>query len=195
MTVPPAGDRYGTRWRVVALVLAPCLAVVLALGSAMASGALALSFVAQSGTLGLATEGLAGEDFGIAVVTVPTHTEDGPAEVTNARIGVGKGRINGLCIAQPVDLLGKAFTLFIRGGDDDASTFEIAADALILDVTEARGVIENRGELAVNKNAADVLWAPRWTSAGSRTGSGCRPQGPGCGTSSRPCARSRSRTC
>ncbi len=148
---------YGTRWRVVALVLAPCLAALIALGSAMASGALALSFTAQSGTLGLATAGLEGDGFGIAVVTVPIRNADGSDGTAQAaRIGVADGRINGLCIAKPVDILGKAFTLLISGGDESSSTYEIRADGLVLDLTEARGVITAQGDLAVNKNAADV---------------------------------------
>lgn len=148
---------YGTRWRVVAWALAPCLAALVALGSVIATGALALSFQTQSGTLGLATRGLEGEGFGIAVVTVPIRNSDGSAGTTEAaRIGLADGRINGLCIAHPVDLAGRAFTLLIRGGDSSSSTYEIAAGGLLLDLAEAEGVISARGNLAVNKNAADV---------------------------------------
>lgn len=148
---------YGTRWRIVGWVLAPCLAALIALGSAMASGALAISFKTQSGTLGLATAGLEGDGFGIAVVTVPVRNADGSAgSAEAARIGVANGRINGLCIAHPVTLVGKAFTLLITGGDANAKTFEINADGLVLDLTDARGVISAQGDLAVNKNAADV---------------------------------------
>jgi len=149
--------RYGTRWRVVGLVLAPCLAVVVAIVSAMASGALALSFVAQSGTMGLVTQGLDGTDEGIVVVSLPTRNPDGTkGTVDVARIGVATGRISGLCIARPVQLLGKAFTLLVRGGDTNPATFEIAANGLVIDVAEANGVIAKRGNLVVNKNAADV---------------------------------------
>ena len=148
---------FGTRWRVVALVLAPCVAAVIAIGTAMASGALALSFVAQSGTASLATQGLDGQQDGIVLVAVPTRNADGSTGSTYvARIGVAEGRISGLCIAHPVEILGKAFTLMVRGGDADPSTFEIAADGLVIDLTEAKGLIAKRGNLAVNKNAADV---------------------------------------
>jgi hypothetical protein len=150
-------QNYGTRWGVVGLVLAPCLAVLIALGSALASGALALSFVAQSGTLGLTTKGLEGDGFGIAVVAAPVRTADGRTTTADAaRIGVATGRINGLCIAHPVSLLGKSFTLLISGGDDNPASYEINANGLLLDLTEATGVIANRGDLAVNKNAGDV---------------------------------------
>lgn len=147
----------GTRWRLVGLVLAPVLAVLTALGSAMSTGALALSFVSQSGTMDLATQGLEGDGFGIAVVTVPVRNADGSAgSAQAARIGVAKGRINGLCIAHPVTLVGKAFTLLITGGDNNGKTYEINASGLVLDLADARGVISAQGALAVNKNAADV---------------------------------------
>lgn len=151
------GVRFGTRWRVVGVVLAPCLALVVAIGSAMASGALALSFVAQSSTASLATQGLDGDHEGIVVVSLPIRKADGSnGTVPVARIGVATGRINGLCIAHPVRLLGKAFTLLVRGGDTDPSTFEITADGLVIDLADARGVIAKRGNLEVNKSAADV---------------------------------------
>jgi len=160
LTGPPElteSQVYGTRWRLVAIVLTPCLAALIALGSALASGALALSFVAQSGTLNLATKGLEGDGFGIAVVPVPVRNADGSrAGADAARIGVASGRINGLCIAQPVKLAGKAFTLLVTGGDDDPASYEISAHGLLLDLTTASGVIANQGDLAVNKNAADV---------------------------------------
>lgn len=158
MTSDLTGNQVcGTRWRIVALVLAPCLAALIALGSAMASGALALSFVAQSGSFGLATQGLEGDGFGIAVVSSPIRNRDGSNGTADAaRIGVATGRINGLCISHPVNFVGKSFTLLITGGDRDAATYEIIANGLLLDLTDATGVIANQGNLAVNKNAADV---------------------------------------
>lgn len=148
---------YGTRWRVVGLVLAPCVAALIVLGSALGSGALALSFVTQSGTFGLTTEGLEGDGFGIAVVTLPIRNPDGSrGSVEAARVGLAQGRINGLCIAHPVSVMGRTITLLISGGDSDPSTFEIKADGLVLDLAEADGVITAGGDLAVNKNAADV---------------------------------------
>jgi hypothetical protein len=157
MTDLTESQEYGTRWRVVGLVLVPCLAALTALGSAFASGALALSFVAESETFDLATKGLEGDGFGIAVVSIPVRNADGSRGTADAaRIGVATGRINGLCIAHPVNFLGKAFTLLITGGDDDAASYEINANGLLLDLTEAKGVIANQGDLAVNKNAADV---------------------------------------
>lgn len=152
-----AEPRYGTRWGRCALVLAPAVAAVAALGAAMATGALALSFVAQAGTLELVTSGLRGDDLGIVVVSLPTRDGDGAdGESAHARIGVGAGKINGLCIAQRGGVLGRPFTLLISGGDADPSTFEIAADGLILDLTDVEGVIAGGGELEVNKNGADV---------------------------------------
>ena len=144
-----------TRWGVVAAVLAPALAVVGGLGAAMAQGALAVSFVAQSGSVDLVTAGLTGDQFGVAVVSAPVGADRKP--VPAARIGVGSGRIDGLCIAHRLDLLGRPFTLLITGGDTDRATHEIAVDRLVLDVTDVRADIAAGGEVQVNKNAADVL--------------------------------------
>lgn len=144
-----------TRWRVVAAVLAPALAAATILGLAMAKGALALSFVAQSGSVDLVTAGVTGDQFGVAVVSAPVGADR--RKVPAARIGVGSGRIDGLCIAHRVDLLGRPFTLLITGGDADRATHEIAVDRLVLDVTDVRADIAAGGEVQVNKNAADVL--------------------------------------
>jgi hypothetical protein len=144
-----------TRWRLVAAVLAPAFAVVTALGLAMAKGALALSFVAQSGSVDLVTAGVTGDRFGVAVVSAPVGSDRTPRPA--ARIGIASGRIDGLCIAHRVDLLGRPFTLLITGGDTDRATHEIAVDRLVLDVTDVRADIAAGGEVQVNKNAADVL--------------------------------------
>lgn len=149
--------RYGTRWGVLGLVLVPALAIVAGLATAMATGVLAVSFVAQSGTVGLTTDGLRGDDLGIVVVSVPSKDAQGrPVTSYNARIGVGAGHINGLCISQHVSILGQPFTLLIKGGDADPSSYEVTADGLILDVIQAKGVIGASGDLQVNKNGADV---------------------------------------
>ncbi|MGI8679659.1 MAG: DUF6230 family protein [Jatrophihabitans sp.] len=151
---PTTDPRYGIRWRVLGGVLVPVFAIVVGLTLAMAKGVLAVSFVAQSGTVNLTTDGLSGDDLGIAVIRIPTKNGSGASY--NVRIGVGSGRINGLCISQHVGILGQPYTLFIKGGDKDPKSFEINANGLILDVVQARGVIGGSGELQVNKNGADV---------------------------------------
>lgn len=149
--------RYGTRWGRFGLALAPTLALLAGLGTATGSGALALTFVAHSGILDLRTAGLIGDDLGVIVAPVRTATADGgPRSAPGARIGVGAARINGLCLAHEVSLLGRPFTILIEGGDANPETFEIRADALILDVTSVRAAIGGGGEVQVNKNAADV---------------------------------------
>lgn len=152
--VDAAPDRFGVRWKVLGAVLVPAFGAVAALTLAMANGLLAVTFSAQSGTVKLTTDGLNGDDLGIAVVTIPTKNSKG--STYNVRIGVGAGRINGLCISQHVGILNQPFTLLIKGGDADPNSFEINADGLILDVTDAQGVIGAKGDLQVNKNGADV---------------------------------------
>jgi hypothetical protein len=144
---------YGTRWGVVGAVLAPVLLGVGTLGVLVAKGALALSFVAQSGTLDLATSGLSGTGFGLVVTDVPTA---GGHAAPAARIGVGTGHINGLCLAERMDVLGQPLTLLITGGDADPASYEIAADGLLLDLTSVTGVVNAGGALQINKSAADV---------------------------------------
>lgn len=159
--------RYGTRWGVFGLALAPTVALLIGLGTVFGTGALALSFVAHAGTLELRTAGLAGDDLGVVVAPVRTQAADGQIRsVPGARIGVGKARINGLCLAHEVTLLGKPFTLLIQGGDTDPATFEIGVDGLVLDVTSVRAAIGGGGEVQVNKSAANV----RVPAAGSLDG-------------------------
>jgi hypothetical protein len=151
MSTPPDGA-YGTRWGVFGAVLAAVLVAIVALGVLVAKGALALSFVAQSGTLDLATSGLSGTGFGVVVADVPTSAGHTPA----ARIGVGSAHINSLCLAQRMDVLGQPLTLLITGGDADPASYEIAADGLLLDLASVSGVVNAGGVLQINKSAADV---------------------------------------
>jgi hypothetical protein len=144
--------RYGTRWGVFGAVLAPTLLTVATLGALVAKGALALSFVAQSGTLDLATPGLTGTGLGVVVADLPSTGGHSPI----ARIGVGAGHINGLCLAEHVAVLGQPLTVLITGGDADPASYEIAADGLVLDLTSVTGVVNAGGTLQINKSAADV---------------------------------------
>ncbi|MGQ0625635.1 MAG: DUF6230 family protein [Sporichthyaceae bacterium] len=151
---------YGTRWRVVAFALIPTALLLAVVGSAVAAGALAVSFASASGTVSLRTAGLNAEDFAVAVASVSVaDVEGGSSEVPHARIGVGPARINGLCLAHQTSMLGLAVTLLIEGGDSDPSTFEIRADALTLDVRDVRAEIGAGGEVQVNKNGGDVAVA------------------------------------
>ena len=143
---------YGTRWGVFGAVLLPVLVAVGTVGALVAKGALALSFVAQSGSLDLATAGLSGNGLGVLVADVPTTGGRTPM----ARIGVGAGHINGLCLAEHMDVLGQPLTVLITGGDTDPASYEIAADGLVLDLASVSGVVNAGGTLQINKNAADV---------------------------------------
>ncbi|MGQ0632005.1 MAG: DUF6230 family protein [Sporichthyaceae bacterium] len=148
---------YGTRWRVVGLALVPAAAAVAVLGSAIGAGAIGLSFVSQTGTASLKSAGLNAEDFAVVVASISVSDASGGSRaVPHARIGVGPARINGLCLAHEVSMLGTAFTVMISGGDSDPSTFEIRADGLTLDVRDVRAAIGAGGELQVNRNGADV---------------------------------------
>jgi hypothetical protein len=142
----------GTRWGWFAAVLAPVLIVVGLLGVLVANGALALSFVAQSGSMDLVTSGLTGTGFGVVMAEVPTTA--GPAPT--ARIGIGAGRIDGLCLAEHADVLGQPLTLLLTGGDADPADYEIAVDGLLLDLSSVSGVINAGGLVQLNKSAADV---------------------------------------
>ena len=150
--IAPPDEANGTRWRLAAPVLAAALATVAGLGVALAHGALALSFVAQSGSLDLTTSGLTGTDFGVVAASVPVPGGSAPA----ARIGVGSARINGLCLAEQTSVLGQPVTILISGGDSDPGSFEISASGLLLDVTDVQGGIAAGGQLALNKSAAQV---------------------------------------
>lgn len=144
----------GTRWGVFGAVLAPVLGVVVVLGLLLAKGALALAFVAQSGSMDLVTSGLTGTGFGVVVADVSTA---GGGHAPTARIGVGAGRINGLCLAEHATVLGQPVTLLLTGGDADPASYEIAVDGLLLDLSSVSGVINAGGQVQLNKSAADVV--------------------------------------
>jgi hypothetical protein len=134
-------------------VLTPVLIAVGVVGVLVAKGALALSFVAQSGSLDLATSGLTGDGFGVVVADVPTV---GGGSAPAARIGVGAGHINGLCLAEHTAVLGRPFTILISGGDTDPASYEIGIDGLVLDLSSVTGVVTAGGSLQLNKSAAQV---------------------------------------
>lgn len=146
-------DRYGTRWDVFARAFAPAIAVVAAVVASIVTGALAVSFVAESGTLRLTTSGFKADGVGLGSVLV----EHGDGKTYyEARIGVAGAKANGLCLSQEFGIAGAEFTLRIEGGDDDPSTYEITANGLLIDAAHLKGQIYTNGATAVNKNAADV---------------------------------------
>ena len=149
-----SGVRYGTRWGLMLAVAAPAFAAVAAVATAVASGALAVSFQAQGGTLRLTTSGLQAQGLVIALQSVPKGS--GTGNVNDARVAVGVGHINGLCFTQPLSVFGVRFTAKVVGGDNDPSTYEITADNVVMDADAAQGQIYAYGHTQVNKNAASL---------------------------------------
>ncbi|KAA0023826.1 DUF6230 family protein [Antrihabitans cavernicola] len=150
-------DRNGTRWPRVFAVLLPVLLVVGGIGLSIGKGVLAASVVAQSTDATLVTAGLRGDGVGLIIAANPTKNPDGTVGSTFVRrVGVGKAIANGLCLAQPVKVMGMTYTVLITAGDKDPSTYEIALDGVVLNATYVKGYVGTTGNAQVNKNAADV---------------------------------------
>ena len=144
---------YGTRWGIFAAAFTPAIALAGAALTAIATGALAVSFVAESGSMRLTTSGLRAGGVGLGSVLV---RHGNGKSFYEARVGVADATGNGLCISQRFAILGMHYTLVLKAGDNDPSTYEIKANGLLLDVPQLRGQIYTSGQTQVNKNAAEV---------------------------------------
>lgn len=138
------GERMGTRWVRSALLAVPALVITALLGLGVTNGVLASHVVIQGGTSKLATSGLYGVDFALAVVDNPrkVRNADGTVSVRQirlARVGFAQGKLNELCLAMHQTIAGVDFTMKISGGDANLGTWEIDARNVELDGAEVRG--------------------------------------------------------
>ncbi|GAA1969112.1 DUF6230 family protein [Catenulispora subtropica] len=125
----------------------PALLLTAGFGAAVASGAIATQINVQSGTDGvLATTSLYGTDFGLVLAPEQYTKADGTTATRNVlRMAFAHGQINGLCVAQPQSIGPFSVVLILTATDKDASTWEIKADNIVIDLTQAKGQLNLNG--------------------------------------------------
>ncbi|WP_242427552.1 DUF6230 family protein [Streptomyces sp. Root431] len=146
-----------THWRRSLAVAVPALLAAAGLGSAMASGALAVGLRIQDRPVDFTTSSLYGTQYGAAVVDQPVVRPDGTAGTVRVlRMGFADGVINGLCLSQRQQIAGATYTLLLTLGDDDPRSWEIRTKNTVLDLRNATGVLDMDGIVDLNVNGADV---------------------------------------
>ncbi|MEU3483102.1 DUF6230 family protein [Streptomyces sp. NPDC033754] len=155
--VPVPVPEGRTHWRRSLAVAVPALLAAAGLGSAMASGALAVGLRIQDRPVDFTTSSLYGTQYGAAVVDQPVVRPDGTAGTERVlRMGFADGVINGLCLSQRLQIAGATYTLLLTLGDDDPRSWEIRTKNTVLDLRNATGVLDMDGIVDLNVNGADV---------------------------------------
>ncbi|WP_435186772.1 DUF6230 family protein [Streptomyces sp. bgisy126] len=146
-----------THWRRSLAVAVPALLAAGGLGTAMASGALAVGLKIQDRPVDFTTSSLYGTQYGAAVVDQAVVRPDGSAgSVRVLRMGFADGMINGLCLSQKQQIGGATYTLMLVLGDDNPGSWEIRTKNTVLDLKNATGVLDMDGVVDLNTNGADV---------------------------------------
>ncbi|MFF6832415.1 DUF6230 family protein [Streptomyces sp. NPDC012438] len=152
-----APEEGRTHWRRSLAVAVPALLAAGGLGTAMASGALAVGLKIQDRPVDFTTSSLYGTQYGAAVVDQAVVRPDGSAGTVRVlRMGFADGVINGLCLSQKQQIGGATYTLMLVLGDDDPGSWEIRTKNTVLDLKNATGVLDMDGIVDLNTNGADV---------------------------------------
>ncbi|MFF5388466.1 DUF6230 family protein [Streptomyces sp. NPDC013012] len=152
-----APEEGRTHWRRSLAVAVPALLAAGGLGTAMASGALAVGLKIQDRPVDFTTSSLYGTQYGAAVVDQAVVRPDGSAGTVRVlRMGFADGVINGLCLSQKQQIGGATYTLMLVLGDDDSGSWEIRTKNTVLDLKNATGVLDMDGIVDLNTNGADV---------------------------------------
>ncbi|MFC8460429.1 DUF6230 family protein, partial [Streptomyces sp. NPDC057242] len=152
-----APEEGRTHWRRSLAVAVPTLLAAGGLGTAMASGALAVGLKIQDRPVDFTTSSLYGTQYGAAVVDQAVVRPDGSAGTVRVlRMGFADGVINGLCLSQKQQIGGATYTLMLVLGDDDPGSWEIRTKNTVLDLKNATGVLDMDGIVDLNTNGADV---------------------------------------
>ncbi|MGW6392598.1 DUF6230 family protein [Streptomyces sp. NPDC055103] len=146
-----------THWRRSLAVAVPALLAAAGLGSAMASGALAVGLRIQDRPVDFTTSSLYGTQYGAAVVDQEVVRSDGTTGTVRVlRMGFADGVLNGLCLSQRQAIAGATYTLLLTLGDDNPGSWEIRTRNTVLDLRTATGVLDMDGIVDLNVNGADV---------------------------------------
>lgn len=149
----------GTRWGRTAVLMLAALLVAATLGLGMTRGLLAAHLVVQDRPMKIATAGLYGVDFGLTVADGLRRCGPGcTAQRRIGRAGFADGQLNELCLAiwqqfpAPIGWQ----TLFVRAGDSNLGTWEIAARNVELDFASMRGELNLDGRVFIGVGGEDV---------------------------------------
>ncbi|MFI1716781.1 DUF6230 family protein [Streptomyces litmocidini] len=154
---PSAREEGRTHWGRSLAVALPALLAAGGLGSAMATGALAVGLRIQDRPVDFTTSSLYGTQYGAAVVDQAVVRPDGSTGTERVlRMGFADGVINGLCLSQRQQIAGATYTLLLTLGDDDPGSWEIRTKNTVLDLRGATGVLDMDGVVDLNVNGADV---------------------------------------
>ncbi|MEW1901174.1 DUF6230 family protein [Streptomyces sp. NPDC086147] len=152
-----APEEGRTHWRQSLAVAVPALLAAGGLGTAMASGALAVGLKIQDRPVDFTTSSLYGTQYGAAVVDQAVVRPDGSGGTVRVlRMGFADGMINGLCLSQKQQIGGATYTLMLVLGDDNPGSWEIRTKNTVLDLKNATGVLDMDGIVDLNTNGADV---------------------------------------
>ncbi|MFC7796626.1 DUF6230 family protein [Streptomyces cinereoruber] len=152
-----ASEEGRTHWRRSLAVAVPALLAAGGLGTAMATGALAVGLQIQDRPVDFTTSSLYGTQYGAAVVDQPVVRPDGSTGTVRVlRMGFADGMINGLCLSQKQQIGGATYTLMLVLGDDNPGSWEIRTKNTVLDLRNATGVLDMDGIVDLNTNGADV---------------------------------------
>ncbi|MEV6356686.1 DUF6230 family protein [Streptomyces hydrogenans] len=153
----PLRQEGRTHWRRSLLVAVPALLAAGGLGSAMATGALAVGLRVQDRPVDFTTSSLYGTQYGAAVVDQEVVRPDGTTgSVRVLRMGFADGVLNGLCLSQRQQIAGATYTLLLTLGDDNPGSWEIRTQNTVLDLRNATGELDMDGIVDLNVNGADV---------------------------------------
>ncbi|MGW8364440.1 DUF6230 family protein [Streptomyces wedmorensis] len=146
-----------THWLRSLAVAVPALAAAAGIGSALATGALAVGLRIQDRPVDFTTSSLYGTQYGAAVVDQTVVRPDGStATVRVLRMGFADGMLNGLCLSRRQQIGGATYTLLLTLGDDNPGSWEIRTKNTVLDLRSATGVLDMDGIVDLNVNGADV---------------------------------------
>lgn len=140
------GD-YGTRWRRTSAMVGVGLAGMAGVLAMIRTDVLAAEIVVQSNTAQFATTELYGQDVAFGMSTVQRSTGAGGTDTRYVlRGGFAKGQLDGLCVSQKQELLGRTFTLLLTTGDGQVGTREIVGENAMFDIVSLRTTSGSNGK-------------------------------------------------
>lgn len=138
---------YGTRWRRTSAMVGVGLAGMAGVLAMIRTDVLAAEIVVQSNTAQFATTELYGQDVAFGMSTVQRSTGAGGTDTRYVlRGGFAKGQLDGLCVSQKQELLGRTFTLLLTSGDGQVGTREIVGENAMFDIVSLRTTAGSNGK-------------------------------------------------
>lgn len=138
---------YGTRWRRTGAMVGLGFAGLASVMAMIRTEVLAAEIVVQSNTAQFATTELYGQDVAFGMSTVQRSTGTGGSDTRYVlRGGFAKGQLDGLCVSQKQQVLGRTFTLLVTSGDGQLGTREIVGENAMFDIVSLRTTSGSNGK-------------------------------------------------